>query len=351
VTYESIIRTIPSWLNGRGPESAIVISSRARLARNIRGISFAHRAGQEALDEVMQRVTDAASLAGFDSGNLFANKEMKVLQKQVFIERRLITSALAAKNGSQGVLVADGEERSVLVNEEDHLRLQSFRSGFDPHGALSMVEDIDDHLSQAVEYAFSDRYGYLTACPTNMGTGLRASVLIHLPALVMTGEIQRMVRSAAQLGLAVRGYYGEGSEVVGNLFQISNQRAMGRSEKDIVESLVTVVSRIVEYEKQAASTLLQEARSQTEDKIWRSIGILKTARVLSTIEFMSLSSAVRLGILLECLDAGMIPLLNELMVLMQPAHLQELTGAGESSPERDVIRAGYIRERFVDVRL
>jgi len=351
VTYESIVRTIPSWLNGRGPESAIVVSSRARLARNIRGISFAHRAGRESLDDVMQQVADAASLAGFDCGDMFVNSGMSKLQKQVFIERRLITSALAAKDGSRGVLVAGGEDRSILVNEEDHLRLQSFKNGFDPRGALSMVDDIDTRLSQVVEYAFSDRYGYLTACPTNMGTGLRASVLIHLPALVMTGEIQRMIRSAAQLGLAVRGYYGEGSEVVGNLFQISNQRAMGRNENSIVESLIAVVSRIVEYEKQAALTLFQEARSQTEDKIWRSIGILKTARVLSTIEFISLISAVRLGIVLECVDSGMIPLLNELMVLMQPAHLQELTGAGESSPERDAVRAGYIRERFVDVRL
>jgi protein arginine kinase len=299
----------------------------------------------------VQQVTDAASLTGFDCGNLFINNGMSALQKQVFIERRLISSALAAKDGSRGVLVADGEDRSILVNEEDHLRLQSFRSGFDPRGALSLVNDIDDRLSKAVEYAFSDQYGYLTACPTNMGTGLRASVLIHLPALVMTGEIQRMIRSAGQLGLAIRGYYGEGSEVVGNLFQVSNQRAMGRNECDIVESLVTVVARIVEYEKQAASTLYHEARSQTEDKIWRSIGILKTARVLSTIEFMSLCSAVRLGIQLECVDGGIIPLLNELMVLMQPAHLRELTGVGESSPERDVVRAGYIRERFVDVRL
>ena len=192
MTFKNIAHSIPKWLSGEGPESEIVISSRARLARNISGIPYAHRAEGKKLGEVVKNVLETSHFAGFDYSNFFRNDDLNDLQKTIFIERHLISPSLASKKGNRGVLVMEGELNSILVNEEDHLRLQSLRSGFDPMGALKDVEEIENKLSEAIEFSFSKKCGYLTACPTNIGTGLRASILIHLPALVLTKEIQRI---------------------------------------------------------------------------------------------------------------------------------------------------------------
>ncbi len=351
MTFENIIKNIPSWLSNQGPESNIVISSRARLARNVAGYQYAHRTDEEKLGEIVNHVLDAAALAGFGADNFFRNNNLDEIHRSVLIERHLISPNLAAKEGNRGVLVMDDEKSSILVNEEDHLRLQSIRSGFDPMAALDEVVKIDSQLAKAIKFSFSEDYGYLTACPTNIGTGLRASVLIHLPALVLTKEIQRVIRSSGQLGLAVRGYYGEGSEIVGNLFQISNQRSLGKTEVEIIEELISVVNSIIEYEKQAAETLMIDAKCQSEDKVYRSIGILRTARVLSTSEFMNLSSAVRLGCFLGFIEKKIINHLNELLVLVQPGHLQQNVGRQVDSLDRDRLRADMVRERFVDVSI
>jgi len=351
MTFDNIVHSIPIWLNVEGPESRIVISSRVRLARNIKGIPYAHRANNERLAEIVDSVLDAADDMGFESGSFFRNDDLNDIQKNIFIERHLISPALASKQGNRGVLVKESECCSVMINEEDHLRLQSMRPGFDPFGALNQVIDIEEKMSKEISFSFSKEYGYLTACPTNMGTGLRASVLIHLPALVLTKEIQRVMRSAGQLGLAIRGYYGEGSDVIGNLFQISNQTSMGKTVNEIVEGLISVVKQIIEYEKRAADMLLKEAKNQIEDKVWRSIGILKTARALSTHEFMNLSSATRLAVFLGIVDKPDIVSLNELLVLTQPGHLHECLGRKIDPIERDVVRANLVRERFVDVKI
>ncbi len=351
MTFDNIVHSIPIWLNVEGPESKIVISSRVRLARNIKEIPYAHRANNERLAEIVDSVLDAADEVGFGSGSFFRNDDLNDIQKNIFIERHLISPALASKQGNRGVLVKETECCSVMINEEDHLRLQSMRPGFDPFGALKQVIDIEEKMSKEISFSFSKEYGYLTACPTNMGTGLRASVLIHLPALVLTKEIQRVMRSAGQLGLAIRGYYGEGSDVIGNLFQISNQTSMGKTANEIVECLISVVKQIIEYEKRAADMLLKEAKNQIEDKVWRSIGILKTARALSTHEYMNLSSATRLAVFLGIVDKPDIVSLNELLVLTQPGHLQECIGRKIDPIERDVVRANLVRERFVDVKI
>jgi protein arginine kinase len=217
--------------------------------------------------------------------------------------------------------------------------------------AWEEVDDIDDRLSRSMPFSFSKTYGYLTACPTNMGTGLRVSILIHLPALVLTNDVQRMIRSAVQIGLTVRGYFGEGSDVIGNLFQISNHISLGKSERVIVEELIHAVTTIIDYEKRAAATLIKEAKTQIEDKIFRSVGILKSARVLSTSEFMNLGSAVRLGLYLNVLSKPDLKSLNELLVMTQPGHLQVRQGRIVDSMERDVMRADLVRERFLDVRV
>ena len=351
MTFESIVHSIPEWLTAEGPEKEIVISSRARLARNVRGVRFAHRANDDALGEIVETVVGSAPKAGFSDSIFFQNETLTENQRQVFIERHLISNALAAKTLHRGVLVGEGENRSILVNEEDHLRIQSFQSGFNPQAALESVSEIDDRLSKAIEFSFSSEYGYLTACPTNMGTGLRVSVLIHLPALVFTGEIQRVIRSAGQLGLNVRGYFGEGSEVVGNIFQISNQRSLGLNERSIVESLREVVVKIIDYEKQAAATLMKESKQVAEDKVWRSLGMLKTARLLSTREFMNMGSAIRFGILMNLIDPSYLPVLNTLMVTLQPAHLQEQNGDGTDAGSRDARRADIVRAQFINLEL
>jgi protein arginine kinase len=329
----------------------MVISSRARLARNISGFPYAHRAGDEKLREIVDAVLDAANSAGFDRSWFFRNEDMDDIKKTIFVERHLISPTLTERIHNRGVVVMEGEYASILINEEDHLRVQSLCSGFDPMKAWEYVDGIDDRLSQSMPFSFSRKYGYLTACPTNFGTGLRVSILIHLPALVLTNDVQRMIRSAGQIGLTVRGYFGEGSDVVGNLLQISNHVSLGKSEHEIVEQLIRAVTTIIEYEKRAADTLIKEAKNQIEDKIYRSVGILKSARVLSTGEFMNLSSAVRLGLYLNVLSKPDLRTLNELLVITQPGHLQARQGRTANSMERDMMRADLVRERFLDIRV
>lgn len=351
MTFEGLTRTLPHWLDVQEPGESIVVSTRVRLARNLTGFPFAHRATPQQMSEVVSAVREAAEFAEFDPENLFLNDNLDELQRAVFTERHLISPALASKSGNRGVLVKDSECASVMVNEEDHIRLQAMRPGFDPEGAMEEAVRIESKLAAVLQFAFSSDYGYLTSCPTNMGTGLRASALIHLPALVLTKEIQRVIRSASRLGMAVRGYYGEGSDVIGNLFQISNQTALGTSEEQIVTQLETVVNQVIEYERNAADMLMKEASRQLEDKVWRSVGILKTARVLSAHEFMNLSSAVRLGRYVKILAEPSLQSLNELMIFTQPGHIQERIGAPAEPPDRDVFRAEIVRERFVDVAM
>jgi len=210
---------------------------------------------------------------------------------------------------------------------------------------------METQLSDEVQFSHSKEFGFLTTCPTNMGTGLRLSVLIHLPALVMTKEIQKVLRSTSQLGFAVRGYKGEGSDIVGNMFQISNQKSFGRSEADIIEKLKKVIGTIIDYEKKSAEHLMQKSPSQILDKIWRSVGILKTARVLSSLEFINLISAVRLGLFLGVINKTDHLMLNELMIVTQPSHLQARQGSVLDPSGRDILRADIVRERFVDLNV
>lgn len=349
--FEEIIHTIPGWMTPDGPDSDIVISSRARLARNIPGYPYVHRALSGKLAEITSAVLDVASAAGFDPENFFRGGKLDELHRNILVERHLISPAVTVNSELRGLLIREGERCSILVNEEDHLRIQSITSGFNPMKAWEEVDAADDRFSQAISFSFSRRYGYLTACPTNMGTGLRISILVHLPALVLTKDIQRLIRSAGQLGLTVRGYYGEGTDVVGNLFQISNSISLGKTEREIVDELISASKKIVEYERRAADTLIKEARTQIEDKIFRSVGILKSARVLSTNEFMNLSSAVRMGVMLRVLSKPELMILNELVVITQPGHLQARYGRTAEAPDRDVIRADVVRERLIDVRV
>ena len=344
---EDLVQNSAGWLDSTGERSGVVVSSRARLARNLRSSPFVHRSSETEQAKVVELVLAAhKGSARLRRTAFFLTNGLPDTDRQVLVERHLISPALAQRKGQGGVLVSRDETLSVMINEEDHLRLQAILSGFNPEGAWRLCDTLDDELSEALEYAFSDKWGYLTACPTNTGTGLRVSVLIHLPALVLTQDMDRVIRGVTQMDFAVRGLYGEGTDVVGNLFQISNQVTMGRSEEEIVSDLENVVRKIMTYEKDAQETLVKDAKSQIEDKIWRAYGILKHARVLSTQEFMSLSSAIRLGCNLGVIGRPDIRMLNELMIVTQPSHLQRLLGKRLDPSERDVLRARLVRERL-----
>jgi protein arginine kinase len=238
------------------------------------------------------------------------------------------------------------DEASVMVNEEDHLRLQTLRSGFTLESAWEQVASLDRELGSQLPYAFHSEFGYLTSCPTNVGTGLRASVLVHLPGLVLTKEITKILQGLTQVGLTFRGLYGEGSEVVGNLFQLSNQTTLGKSERELLDQLGKLVRRVMEHEERARQVLLRDATSILEDKVWRAYGLLRYARTLSFEEAMNLLSGVRLGVGLQLIpDVGMYTL-NRLLIFTQPAHLAAVQGRALSDDEVPVQRAAYVRRRL-----
>lgn len=342
-----MVHKVAGWLNGSGEYADIVVSSRVRLARNIATIPFAQQANEEQLNQVLDQVVSAQRESNCLKTAAFLNaEEISDLDKRFLVERHLISPEFAEKSGTKGIFIGDREILSIMVNEEDHLRLQAIQPGFQPKSAWWIVDRIDDELAKNLEYAFCEQFGYLTACPTNAGTGMRASVLIHLPSLVLTQDIQRALRGITQVGLAVRGFYGEGTEALGNLFQISNQTTLGQSEDDMIGSLERVTRQIIEYEQDARETLIRDAKAQIEDKIWRAYGILKNARILNSHEFMNLSSAVRLGLSMEMINGLDIKSLNELLVATQPSHLQKIAGRRMHPSERDAFRAKLVRNKL-----
>jgi protein arginine kinase len=334
----------PSWLAGDGPEAAIVLSSRVRLARNLAGHPFSHRANPDERAEVFETAREAiARSPSLADARIVRVDRTSSLDRQYLVERHLISPDLANGNGPRGLAIGAGESASVMISEEDHLRVQSIHSGLDLLEAWRRTDRIDAELDAPLDFAFSKEWGYLTACPTNVGTGLRVSVLIHLPALVLTKQIAKVFRGIAQVGLAVRGMFGEGSEAMGNFFQISNQTTLGQSEPDIIESVERVTRQILDHEKSASEVLLRSARVQVEDKVFRSIGLLAHCRVISSQEVMSLVSAVRFGWTAGLLDSIDLGVLNRLMIETLPAHLQKRAGEKLDQVERDYQRAALVR--------
>lgn len=336
---------VPSpWLSGETDWSDSVVSTRVRLARNLAGVFFCHLARSEDLGLARDRIRDAImSSASLKTGSYMVMSQLDDLERQFLVERHLISQEQAEKSGIRAVVVGDSEMVSVMINEEDHLRLQSIQPGFQSMEAWRRVDELDDELDKSLDFAFSCDWGYLSACPTNTGTGMRASMLIHLPALVLTGQIDRVLQGISHMGLAVRGFYGEGSEVMGNLFQISNRTALGTTELDILQSLDNVVRKVLEMEDHGRQILLRDARSQIEDKIWRAYGLLKYARRVTSQEVMSLSSAVRMGKCIGIIDNVSIGALNRMLFVSQPAHLQKRLGRVMKPGERDEERANMVR--------
>ena len=335
------------WLRGTGKESDIVISSRVRLARNVAGYPFLSRANLKQRKEIesLLRKTIIERNIARDVSYVNLNQATAV-DKLFLVERHLISKEHAEGEGERGVAFGKSETVSLMINEEDHLRIQVIRSGFELKNTWDTIDEIDNILGESLNFAFSSRFGFLTACPTNVGTGMRVSVMMHLPALGMTKHIEKVFNAVGKLGLVVRGLYGEGTKVAGDLYQISNQFALGKSEKEILSIIESVTPRITSYERMARKTLVLESKDQLEDRIWRSYGMLKAARMITSEEILQLLSQVRMGVNIGLIDDIEMQTLNELFVLTLPAHLQKLQGCELDSEQRNVIRASYVRKRL-----
>ena len=338
------------WLRGAGPHSDIVISSRVRLARNLAGFPFVGRANRRQRHEVLAACRDQVDSNRLADNVLWVDlAESTTLDRQLLIERHLISAEHGADNNHlpRAVAIGSDETFAIMVNEEDHMRMQVLRSGMQLGEAWDQINRIDDVLEEKLDYAYSRRFGYLTACPTNVGTGIRVSVMLHLPALKLTGEIEKVRRAARDMHLAVRGLFGEGSEALGDLYQVSNQTTLGRSEQEILADFRhSVVPQIISYEQQARQALLSQRQEQLDDKVWRAWAILTHARVLSSEEVLQLLSHLRLGVNLGRMENIDIRSLNELFLLTQPAHLQKLSDQEMEPADRRIARARLIRQRL-----
>jgi protein arginine kinase len=335
------------WLSRPGPLSTNVLSSRLRLARNLRGFPFSHWASTGELARVISLASSALRknhlLMGAEELTLEDKTELDL---NFLMERHQISQEMAHGQNQRSVFIQPSQTLGVMVAEEDHLRLQVLLPGLNLHEAWRIINQLDDELSQHLNFAFSDRLGYLTACPTNVGTGLRCSVMVHLPALVMTRQIQKMINAVAQLGLTVRGPLGEGSEIKGNLFQISNQVTLGVAEVETIEKLHHLTEQLIESEQKAASQLLEEAEEEVQDRVCRSLGILTSARKLNSKETLELLSPIRFGVTTGMFKEIPLQTLNELMLCTRPAHLQKRVGKPLDTRERDLYRAQYIQSRL-----
>ncbi len=336
-----------AWLDASGDFPDIVLSTRVRLARNLQGHAFGPRARVNDREAVLGQVRGhLGRVESLGTPSLVSLPELDSRSRRVLLERRVLTRDMLADEGparGTAVVLSAGAPLSLLVNEEDHLRLQALLSGLRLQEAWGTVDRLDDELGRELPFAFHHEFGYLTSCPTNVGTGLRASVLMHLPGLVLTKEISRVLHALGQVGLTFRGLYGEGSEVVGNFFQVSNQTTLGKSEEDLVDQLDRVVRKVIQHEMDARQVLLRDARGVTEDKIWRAYGLLRFARSLSFEELMNLLSGVRLGVSLKLLPELRVYTLNKLMIFTQPAHLEQAAGRDLSAAESDAHRATFVR--------
>ena len=350
--------TTPEWLKNEGDCSDVVLSSRVRLARNLAGVPFAFKATSKDRQRSLDACRDQILLANVAPRIIWEElHERPAVTRSLLVERHLISKqhskgrgGIGAADDPRAVAYSAPDERlAIMVNEEDHLRVQTIRSGLALAEAWAAADRVDDMLEAGLDYAYSPRFGYLTACPTNVGTGVRMSVMMHLPGLRLTGDIDKVKRAASDMSLAVRGFYGEGSEAVGDLYQISNQVSFGRAEHTTLHELQSeIVPRVVEYERLARRELLTKRRMGLEDQLWRAWGTLTNARLLTTEEAMQLLSLARLGGLVGVLPAerAAARTVNALWLLVQPAHLQKALGQELDQEQRRVARATLVRERL-----
>jgi len=339
------------WALEDGPEGEIVVSTRVRLARNLQGFPFPARSSEEDRGRVFETVRVAlASLTDVPDIDIWRVEDLDERQRDLLLERRVVSRELIKGSENEithaALALWSDDSVGIMINEEDHLRVQALTGGFDLEDTWRVVDRLDERLGELLAFAFHHEYGFLTACPTNVGTGLRASVLVHLPGLVLTREIHKVLEGISQVGLTYRGLHGEGSEVVGNLFQISNQTTLGKQEEDLVGHLTRLVSKVVDYERSARAMMLRDAPGVLEDKVWRAYGILRHARSLSAEEMMNLLSALRLGLSLKLLKSPRVQTLNEILVFGQAGHLAYSSGISPGDAEVDAARSAYVRTRL-----
>jgi protein arginine kinase len=345
---ESLAYGCGEWLKGSGPESDIVMSSRIRLARNLADYPFIRRCTDIDRATIESTVRERLSADDRLKELTFINvASLENLDRQFLVERQLISREHADADGARAVAIDKNEGMSLMVNEEDHLRLQVMKSGLDLYGAWAEINRIDDVIEEHVTYAFHKQLGYLTACPTNVGTGVRVSVLVHLPALVITKHIDKVFRSLQRINLAVRGLYGEGSQAMGDFYQVSNQITLGKCEEELIKQVGDVVPVLIEYERKAREYLISgENQHDLFDQVSRAYGTLQNAQQISSEETLYLLSQVRMGINLGLIGDLEIPVLNKLLIHTQPAHLQKLRNTELNTSERNIERANYLHQHL-----
>lgn len=350
--------TTTEWLRGDGASADIVMSSRVRLARNLAGFAFVNRASRPQRAQVVAACQGQLRAAPIgDQVTWHDLHRTPAFQRTLLVERHLISQQHSRGKQStgaggaeepRGVAVTTPDERvSIMVNEEDHLRIQVIRSGLDLARVLAEADEVDDKLESGLRYAFSPRFGYLTACPTNVGTGMRLSVMLHLPALRLTGNIDKAKRAAADMSLAVRGFYGEGSEAAGDFYQISNQTTLGKTEQVLLHEMEQqILPQVINFERAERKKLLEKRRFDLEDQVFRALGLLTNARLLTTEESMLHLSLIRLGVATGLLQHVTLQAVNLLMLMTQPGHLQLAAGRELNQDERRLARAKMLRERL-----
>ncbi|MGE9268272.1 MAG: protein arginine kinase [Verrucomicrobiales bacterium] len=335
------------WMSAPGAETQVVVTSRVRLARNLSDHPFpgwARKKERKAAFELMRPLVEDLKVMK----NAFSQEfsELELINKQVLVERHLISREQAARAEGSGAVINRKQTASLMLNEEDHLRIQAMRPGLRLQEAYELANEIDRHLEQSLAFAYDENWGYLTACPSNLGTGMRASAMLHLPGLVMSDQVGSVLKGVDKLGLAVRGLYGEGTSSLGNLFQISNQSTLGESEEDIVGQLSRVIADVALYEAEARQRLFEDDPAMLEDQIGRAYGILRYAHILNSKEALNLLSLLRLGADFEFFPVEVVELCDALLMEIQPAHLQWRAGNRLGAEERDALRAEIIRERL-----
>lgn len=347
MNLDGLMATTGEWLRGTGPESDVVISTRIRLARNLANFPFTNRGTHQQKAEIEGILRDRVTRLDMPHPLRYVPvANLPAIDRQLLVERQLISRELANAEGPRGVAFDEREAVSIMINEEDQLRIQVMRSGLALEQTWHEIDHIDDLLEAKLSYAWHDQFGYLTACPTNVGTGMRASVMVHLPGLGLTRQLEKVFRSLQKINLVVRGLYGEGSRASGDFFQISNQITLGRSETTALSELQGVVAKILNYERQARAALLQEKRMELQDRVSRALGALQHATMMTSDETMELLSSVRMGINLGLLDDISLHTVNELFIQTQPSHLQKLVGGPLDGEERNAARARYLRTRL-----
>lgn len=343
---DDLVTKTSNWLSSKGPQNEIVLSSRIRLARNLENTPFPHWAKKNDLLKIAGRIRPILKRnLHLKNAILVEMEKTSSVDRDFLVERHLISPEFTKKKEGRFLTIGEGEVISIVINEEDHLRIQVLEPGLQLRDCWLLINKLDEELNKAIGFAFDEDWGYLTACPTNLGTGMRASVMVHLPALTLAKEIQKVLPALTKLGLVVRGLYGEGTESAGNIFQVSNGATLGKREEEIISHMESMIRQLIGYEERARKNIFSSQKNSIEDSVWRAYGILQNSRLLTSRESISLLSTLRLGIDLNIISLKR-EIINELNILTLPAHIQKIMGKTLSPQERDRMRAKLIRDRL-----